>query len=47
MHLLRTVPKEGDRVERWPLAFEVVDMDGRRVDKIIVRRMTEPEDPSG
>ena len=47
MHLLRTVPKEGDRVERWPLAFEVVDMDGRRVDKVIVRRMVEPEDPSG
>jgi putative hemolysin len=47
MHLLRTVPKEGDRVERWPLAFEVVDMDGRRVDKVIVRRMAEPEDPSG
>ena len=47
MHLLRTVPKEGDRVERWPLSFEVVDMDGRRVDKVIVRRMAEPEDPSG
>lgn len=47
MHLLRAVPKEGDRVERWPLAFEVVDMDGRRVDKVIVRRMVEPEDPSG
>lgn len=42
MHLLRTVPNEGDRTERTPLAFEVVDMDGRRVDKVLVRK-TEPE----
>ncbi|MDZ4760174.1 MAG: hemolysin family protein [Alphaproteobacteria bacterium] len=47
MHQLRTVPKEGDRTERWPLAFEVVDMDGRRIDKVIVRRLERPDDPTG
>jgi putative hemolysin len=48
MHLLRAVPREGDRAERWPLSFEVVDMDGRRIDKVLVRRL-EPrdEDPTG
>ncbi|MBI1359419.1 MAG: DUF21 domain-containing protein [Alphaproteobacteria bacterium] len=47
MHLLRAVPKEGDRVEHWPLTFEVIDMDGRRIDKLIVRRMPELEDDTG
>ncbi|MBI1341040.1 DUF21 domain-containing protein [bacterium] len=47
MHLLRRVPVEGDRVERSPLAFEVVDMDGRRTDKVIVRRNAREEDPTG
>lgn len=48
MHLLRTVPKEGDKTERAPLTFEVVDMDGRRIDKVLVRKV-EPvdDDPSG
>ena len=41
------LPKEGDKVERAPLTFEVVDMDGRRVDKVLVRKV-EPvdDDPS-
>jgi putative hemolysin len=47
MHLLRAVPKEGDRVERYPLCIEVVDMDGRRVDKVLVTRMEAAEDASG
>jgi putative hemolysin len=47
IHLMRTVPKEGDRVEQWPLAFEVVDMDGRRIDKVIVRKLEEAEDVTG
>ena len=37
MHLLRAVPTEGDKAERPPLTFEVVDMDGRRVDKVRAR----------
>lgn len=48
MHLLKAVPKEGDKVEQEPLTFEVLDMDGRRVDKVLVRKV-EPmaDDPSG
>jgi putative hemolysin len=48
MHLMRAVPNEGDKTERPPLAFEVMDMDGRRVDKVLVRKL-EPvdDDPTG
>ncbi|MEQ1609514.1 MAG: hemolysin family protein [Hyphomonadaceae bacterium] len=48
MHLLRTVPNEGDKAERLPLQFEVIDMDGRRIDKVLVKKL-EPvdDDPSG
>ncbi len=47
MYLLRAVPNEGDKAERWPLTFEVVDMDGRRIDKVIVRKLETVEDPTG
>ncbi len=47
MHLLKDLPKEGDRTERWPLAFEVVDMDGRRIDKVLVHRMEASETETG
>jgi putative hemolysin len=48
MHLMRQLPKEGDKAERPPLTFEVMDMDGRRIDKVLVRKI-EPvdDDPSG
>ncbi len=44
MHLLRTVPNEGDKAERPPLTFEVLDMDGRRVDKLLVRKLQPVDD---
>lgn len=47
MHLLRAVPNEGDHVERPPLTFEVMDMDGRRIDKILVRRDVRDGDDTG
>jgi putative hemolysin len=48
MHLLRTVPNVGDKTERPPLAFEVLDMDGRRIDKILVRKLQPADDdPTG
>ena len=48
MHLLRTVPKEGDKAVREPLHFEVIDMDGRRIDKVLVRKVEPMDmDPSG
>jgi putative hemolysin len=48
MHLMRAVPNEGDKAERPPLTFEVLDMDGRRIDKVLVRKL-EPvdDDPTG
>lgn len=48
MHLLRALPKEGDKIELGLLHFEVIDMDGRRIDKVLVRK-AEPidDDPSG
>jgi putative hemolysin len=39
--LAERLPAVGDKVERWPLSFEVVDMDRRRVDKVIVRRSSD------
>ncbi|WP_431284295.1 hemolysin family protein [Humitalea sp. 24SJ18S-53] len=36
--LLRRVPKEGDRIAWAGWRFEVVDMDGRRVDKVLAMR---------
>lgn len=36
--LLQRLPAPGDKAQRWPLEFEVVDLDGRRIDKLIVRR---------
>lgn len=41
IHLLERLPKAGDIVERWPLKLEVVDLDGRRIDKVIASRMPE------
>ncbi|MEK7856277.1 MAG: transporter associated domain-containing protein, partial [Acidobacteriota bacterium] len=39
---LEKLPSEGEKIEWEGYVFEVVDMDGRRVDKVLVRR----EDPS-
>jgi len=38
IHELGHLPKVGDRVERGELVLEVVDMDGLRVDKLLVTR---------
>ncbi|KCZ94885.1 putative transporter [Hyphomonas hirschiana VP5] len=48
MHHLQRVPELGDkaRVNGW--MFEVIDMDGRRLDKVLVSRVNaKDEDPSG
>ncbi len=48
MHILRAVPKEGDKVEQGQMSIEVIDMDGRRIDKVLVRLLqTADDDPSG
>ena len=44
MDALKRVPEEGDRFEWEGYSFEIVDMDGRRVDKVLVApvRNTDP-----
>jgi len=42
MSALRRVPRTGDAFEISGLRLEVVDMDGRRVDKVLVTRVTSP-----
>jgi putative hemolysin len=38
LHQLGRIPRAADRFDWEDLRFEVVDMDGRRVDKVLVRR---------
>ncbi|WP_431311093.1 hemolysin family protein [Methylobacterium nigriterrae] len=42
---LGRIPAEGDAVEAHAWRFEVVDMDGRRIDKILATPLTEPSLP--
>ena len=44
---LGRVPQEGATVAYGGWRFEVVDMDGRRIDKVLVRRATPREERSG
>jgi putative hemolysin len=39
------IPAAGDRIELGPLVVEVVDMDGRRVDKVLVTRRQPNDQP--
>ncbi len=43
MAMLERVPTVGSQAQWETFSFEVVDMDGRRVDKIMVARLPEPE----
>jgi putative hemolysin len=36
MHVLERIPREADHFEWLGYRFEVVDMDGKRVDKLLV-----------
>jgi putative hemolysin len=38
LHLFRRLPREGERVTYAGWRFEVIDMDQRRIDKVLVRR---------
>ncbi|MEN9688585.1 MAG: hypothetical protein RI998_582, partial [Pseudomonadota bacterium] len=37
------VPKEGESVQVQGWRFEVVDLDGRRIDKVLASRLPSPE----
>ena len=43
MDTLRRVPSTGDRFEWEGRSFEIVDMDGRRVDKVLVAPASETD----
>ena len=46
MLLLGRLPATADAVEWDGWRFEVVDLDGKRVDKVLVSRITEPQPES-
>ena len=37
---LNKVPQEGDRVVKYGYSFEIIDMDGMRVDKILIKNLS-------
>jgi putative hemolysin len=41
MYLLQRIPSTGDHIEFGGMRYEVVDMDGNRVDKVLVMRIPE------
>jgi putative hemolysin len=45
--LLQRVPREGDRIVWAGWRFEIVDMDGRRVDKVLASREDAGADGGG
>ncbi|HEX9615938.1 MAG TPA: hemolysin family protein [Anaerolineales bacterium] len=45
MTFLGRIPAEGDRIDYRGLRLEVMDMDGHRVDKLLVSRLDAPESP--
>lgn len=46
LHHLGRIPSEGDEVEADGYHFEVIDMDGRRVDKLLVSKAEPPREGS-
>lgn len=44
LHHLRRIPVEGDEITWGNLILEVIDMDGQRIDKILVRERNQPDE---
>lgn len=44
LSVLKQLPQEGETFEEEGWRFEVVDMDGRRIDKLLVQRIVPPDD---
>jgi len=44
MAQLGTIPRSGQQINFMGFSFEIVDMDGRRVDKVLVARLKEAEE---
>ncbi len=45
IYMLGSLPKPGDHFDNEGYRYEVADMDGRRVDKILLQHLPEPVDP--
>jgi putative hemolysin len=45
IYILGSLPKSGDHFDHGDYRFEVADMDGRRVDKVLLQRLPKPEEP--
>jgi putative hemolysin len=43
--MLGSLPKPGDHFDNGGYRYEVADMDGRRVDKVLLQRLPEPAEP--
>jgi putative hemolysin len=43
MNHLKRIPSAGDHFECCGLHFEIVDMDGHRVDKILIEQLAQPQ----
>jgi len=44
---LKRVPSTGDRFECCGLRFEILDMDGHRVDKVLIEQLAQPPPDDG
>ena len=40
----RRTPKEGAKFEAFNYSFEIVDMDGHRIDKLLITKLEKPDD---
>lgn len=45
LHLFGHTPQAGERVEQFGHRFEVMDMDGRRIDKILIEKLPQHSEP--
>jgi putative hemolysin len=45
--ILKHLPKEGERFTDKGWRFEIVDMDGRKIDKLLVTEISKPKDEEG
>ena len=46
--MMKRLPKEGERFDEQGWRFEVIDMDGRKIDKLLVCRLRKSrEDEDG
>jgi putative hemolysin len=43
LHTLERIPKTGDRFDWKDFSFEIIDMDGHRIDKVLVKRSIDPQ----